>query len=123
MGKQYMTFNTSKGYLKIDFKTTYIDVKTCNEPGRENIVSFKTKNTEKKKRTDLEESERIHALATILTKAEIRERGFHRDISKSTRHCKLARKEARYSIPVGRISYSYEFYWQHWLRDGRFWLR
>lgn len=51
-----MTFKTSKGYLQIDVKTAFIDVKTCNEPGRKNIVYFRTKNTEKKKTTDLEES-------------------------------------------------------------------
>ena len=75
-----MTFKTSKGYLQIDVKTAFIDVKTCNEPGRKNIVYFKTKNTEKKKTTDLEESKKIHSLAANLIKDEIRERGFHKEI-------------------------------------------
>ena len=32
-------------------------------------------------------------------------------------------KKAQCSISVGRISYSNEFYWQYWLRDGWIWLR
>ena len=32
-------------------------------------------------------------------------------------------KEAQYSMPFGRISYTFEFYWQDWLRDGWVWFR